>query len=170
MLIFALGHGHTLLGVRLWYFCLSLQPPPLYSQKQQKPSEKKTAKVTLKGLRCANHSASQPRGWNLTVDCPASLSPCQGVWSQGTAGPGKANPRYQQTSPWFYLKETQKKRSNTYPCPPLTSVLPFVTISLGSFAWDTFLPLDFSGMSPERLTPALKPSAWKASVPQATSG
>lgn len=141
---------------------LGSSPHPFTAKEQQKPSLKKTAKVTLKGLRCVNHGASLPRGWDLTVECPASPRPCQDVWSQSQSG--QRNPiltTTEQPSPWFYLKETHKNAATLIlaPTPPL---LPSILERL--FFGHLFL----HGFP--RLVPALKPSAWKASIPTGHPG
>lgn len=134
---------------------LGFSPRPLYSQKKrQKPSLKKTAKVTLKGLGCVNHGASQPRGWNLTAECPASLRPCQDVWSQGQLGQRKPIlTTIELPSPRFYLKETHKN-APTLILAPIPN--PYFLASWKVFSSATSSFMGLLGESPQRLVPAPK--------------
>lgn len=83
------------MGVCPRYFYLGLQSPPFTAQSSR--SLRKTAKVTLKGLRCANRSASRPSGWNLTTGPSGQLRACQGACPRPAAAwPGKPNPPHQR--------------------------------------------------------------------------
>lgn len=156
------GHRHAHLSVSPWYFYLRLHLPPLFSQKQQKPSEKKTAKVTLKDLRRANHSTSQPRNWNLTPDHPAGSTPANGSGaSGGLARETRGSPPAAQPLLWFYLKETQRNTLQTVP----TKHCPACHLSV---KWPGKLLLHFSSVSRLRAlsgsVQALKSSACKVLI------